>query len=180
MVFYTLELQWVLLALFFIVSIAVFRGLLNYLILNLVISISFVLGIVTCNSLLCIISCYGKVGYYPFFLLLVMLYYNTSNLFILFDLINKWAYISVFELVLNECLFWRCSELWLVLLNLIIVVFFIRLITSIKHIVFISSYLLVMQVYLLLLLNHNLYSMVFLLVYSIVSSLLVVDLLVVS
>ena len=44
---------------------------------------------------------------------------------------------------------------------------------------FISSYLLVMQVYLLLLLNHNLYSMVFLLVYSIVSSLLVVDLLVV-
>ena len=46
-------------------------------------------GLSMSNSLLLIISCYGKVGYYPFFSVLSMLFYNTSYLYIIFDLINK-------------------------------------------------------------------------------------------
>ena len=61
----------------------------NYIILNAILSIGSITSLLMSNSLLSIISCYGKVGYYPFFLVLSMLFYNTSYLFILFDLINK-------------------------------------------------------------------------------------------
>ena len=65
------------------------RGLLNYLIMNAILSIGSIIGILMSNSLLLIISCYGKVGYYPFFSVLSMLFYNNSYLYIIFDLINK-------------------------------------------------------------------------------------------
>ena len=78
-----------LLAIFFIIGTAIFRGSLNYIIINAILSIGSISGIYMSNSLLLIISCYGKVGYYPFFSVLSMLFYNTSYLFILFDLINK-------------------------------------------------------------------------------------------
>ena len=78
-----------LLAIFFILGTGIFRGSLNYLIMNAILSIGSLTSILMSNSLLLIISCYGKVGYYPFFLVLSMLFYNTSYLFILFDLINK-------------------------------------------------------------------------------------------
>ena len=104
------------------------------------------------NPLLLIVSCYGKVGYYPFFSLLSMLFYNTSYLFILFDPINKRSYFSSFTLVLNVCIFIRCSEYWLVLINLLIMISSIRSVSSIKHLLYISSYLLFIIVYLLILL----------------------------
>ena len=78
-----------LLAIFFIIGTAIYRGLLNYLIIHYLISIGLIIGILMSNSLLLITSCYGKVGYYPFFLVVSMLFYNASYLFILFDLINK-------------------------------------------------------------------------------------------
>lgn len=78
-----------LLAIFFIIGTAIFRGLLNYLIMNAILSIGLIIGILMSNSLLLIISCFGKVGYYPFFLVVSILFYNSSYLFILFDLINK-------------------------------------------------------------------------------------------
>ena len=78
-----------LLAIFFIIGTAIFRGLLNYLIMNAILGIGLIIGILMSNSLVLIISGYGKVGYYPFFLVLSMLFYNSSYLFILFDLINK-------------------------------------------------------------------------------------------
>ena len=46
---------------------AIFRGLLNYLIMNAILSIGSITSLLMSNSLLLIISCYGKVGYYPFF-----------------------------------------------------------------------------------------------------------------
>ena len=78
-----------LLAIFFIIGTAIFRGLLNYLIMNAILSIGSITSLLMLNSLLLIISCYGKVGYYPFFSVLSMLFYNTSYLYIIFDLINK-------------------------------------------------------------------------------------------
>ena len=78
-----------LLAIFFIIGTAIFRGLLNYIILNAILSIGLIIGILMSNSLLLIISCYGKVGFYPFFLLVSILFFNSSFLFILFDLILK-------------------------------------------------------------------------------------------
>jgi len=143
-----------LLAIFFIIGTAIFRGSLNYIIMNAIPSIASITSILMSNSLLLIFSCYGKVGYYPFFSVSPMLFYNTSYLFILFDLINKRAYFSSFNLILNVCIFFRCPEYRLVLINLWIIISSIRSISSIKHIIFISSYLLFIFIYLLILLNN--------------------------
>ena len=50
-----------LLAIFFIIGTAIFRGSLNYLIINAITSIGSIIGILMSNSILLIISCYGKV-----------------------------------------------------------------------------------------------------------------------
>ena len=163
-----------LLAIFFIIGTAIFRGSLNYIIINAILSIGSISGIYMSNSLLLIISCYGKVGYYPFFSVLSMLFYNTSYLFILFDLINKRAYFSSFTLILNVSIFFRCSEYWLVLINLMIIISSVRLISSIKHIIFISSYLLFIFIYLLILLNNYLFSYLFLLFYIYLNNIILI------
>nr|YP_010729742.1 Nad2 [Calcarina hispida]WEF49982.1 Nad2 [Calcarina hispida] len=163
-----------LLAIFFIIGTSVIRGSLNYIIMNAILSIGSLSSILMSNSLLLMISCYGKVGYYPFFLLLSILFYQTSYLFILFDLINKWAYYSSFTLILNVSIFFRCSEYWLVLINLVIIISSIRIISSIKHIIFISSYLLFIYLYLLLLLNNYLFSYLYLLIYISLNSILLI------
>lgn len=163
-----------LLAIFFIISTAIFRGSLNYIIINAILSIGSISSIYMSNSLLLIISCYGKVGYYPFFSVLSMLFYNTSYLFILFDLINKRAYFSSFTLILNVSIFFRCSEYWLVLINLMIIISSVRLISSIKHIIFISSYLLFIFIYLLILLNNYLFSYLFLLFYIYLNNIILI------
>ena len=49
-----------LLAIFFIIGTAIFRGSLNYIIINAILSIGLISGIYMSNSLLLIISCYGK------------------------------------------------------------------------------------------------------------------------
>ena len=151
-----------------------FRGLLNYLIMNAILSIGSITSPLISNSLLLIISCYGKVGYYPFFSVLSMLFYNTSYLYIIFDLINKWAYFSSFTLILNASIFFRCSEYILVLINLMIIISSIRLISSIKHIIFISSYLLFIFIYLLILLNNYLFSYLFLLFYIYLNNIILI------
>ena len=163
-----------LLAIFFIIGTAIFRGSLNYIIINAILSIGSISAILMSNSLLLIISCYGKVGYYPFFSVLSMLFYNTSYLFILFDLINKLAYFSSFTLILNVSIFFRCSEYWLVLINLMIIISSIRLISSIKHIIFISSYLLFIFIYLLILLNNYLFSYLLLLFYIYLNNIILI------
>ena len=67
--------------------------------MNAIISILLVSSLLMSNSLLSIISCYGKVGYHPRLSVLSMLSYNSSYLSILFDLINKRAYLSSFNLI---------------------------------------------------------------------------------
>jgi hypothetical protein len=99
-----------------------------------------------------------------------MLFYNSSYLFILFDLINKWAYFSSFHVILNVSLFFRCSEYRLILINLMIIIFSIRLINPIKHTIPISSYLLLLSIYPLILLNNYLFSYLFLLFYIYLST----------
>ncbi len=136
-----------LLAIFFIIGIGIFRGSLNYVIVNAILNIGLVTSLIISNSLTLLISCYGKVGYYPFFLVLSIIYFSISYLFILFDVINKQVYISSFILILNESVFFRCSEYRLILINLVIIISSIRSIISIKHIIFISSYLLFIFIY---------------------------------
>ena len=78
-----------LLALYFIIGTAIYRGLMNYLIMNAILSVGLIVGIIMSNILLLVVSCYGKVGYYPSIIVVSLLYYSCSYIFIVFDLINK-------------------------------------------------------------------------------------------
>ena len=74
---------------FFIVGSSIYRGLLNYLALNGWLSILLVVGVLLGNSVLLLLAVYGKIGYYPFFLVLSFLYYCSSYAFVLFDLLTS-------------------------------------------------------------------------------------------
>jgi len=123
-IYYCLELQWMLLLVFFIIGTSIYRGLLNYLIINGWLSILLIIGILLSNSIFLILAIFGKIGYYPFFLLISFLYYCSSYLFIIFDLINKLSYFSSFVLILNICIFISNYDLWLILVNFIISILF--------------------------------------------------------
>ena len=105
--YFGLELQWMLLTIFFIIGSSVCRGLFNYLILNGILSISLILGILFSNSLFFILACFGKIGYFPFFLVLACLWYCSSYLFLMID-----------RKVLLK--FFLCYELFFFILSVII------------------------------------------------------------
>lgn len=164
-IYYCLEIQWMLLLVFFIIGTSIYRGLLNYLILNGWLSILLIIGILLSNSIFLILAIYGKIGYYPFFLLISFIYYCSSYLFIIFDLINKLSYFTSFIMILNISIFISNFDLWLLLTNFIISIFFIKLIISIKHTIFISSFILFLLIYYLLFLQDFLYIFTILLFY---------------
>lgn len=163
-----------LLAVLFIIGISIYRGMLNYLTINAILSIGLIIGILMCNSLLLIFNCYGKVGYYPFFLYYFILLINSSFFYLLLDLLNKIAYINSFIVILDFNSYSRSSEYVLVLINIFIVFFFIRIINSIKHIILISSYLLFIFIYILILINNYLFGIILLLLYIYSNSLLLI------
>jgi hypothetical protein len=151
--------------LFFIIGSSVYRGALNYLILNGWLSILLVLGILISNSIFLILAIYGKIGYYPFFLLLAFLYHCSSFKFILLDLVNKITYFASFVIIFNLSMYFSTFDLWLLLFNLIVSLFFIKFMVSIKHAIFLSSFIQFLLVYHLLLFQDFLYILSALLFY---------------
>ncbi len=177
-IYYSLELQWMLLFLFFIIGTSIYRGLLNYLIINGWLSILLIVGILLSNSIFLILAIFGKIGYYPFFLLISFLYYCSSYLFIIFDLINKLSYFTSFIMILNISIFISNFDLWLILVNFIISIFFIKFIISIKHTIFISSFILFLLIYYLLFLQDLLYIFTILLFYLLFNINIIIHLLI--
>lgn len=163
-----------LLVIFFIIGTSISRGFFNYLIMNAIITIGLIIGILFVNSLLLIMSCYGKVGYYPFHILFTILFLNSSYLFILLDLINKWAYFSSFIVIINMFIYLRCVEYILILIQLLLIIYFIKIISSIKHIILISSYLLFILIYILLLFNNYLFCYLFIMLYIYSNSIILI------
>ena len=80
MLYFGLELQWVLLTIMFIIGSSVHRGLFNYLMLNGILSIRLIVGIVFGNSIFYVLAVFGKIGYFPFSLVLSSpRYYSIRN-----------------------------------------------------------------------------------------------------
>ena len=138
--YFGLELQWMFLTIIIIVGSSVWRGLLNYLILNGILSTLLISSILLSNYVLFILGVFGKVGYFPFFLILSYQYYSSSYLWILFDIVNKWAYFGsiIFIIYFSILLFLYFSD-WYVLINFLFIIFLIRFLLSIKHFILISS-----------------------------------------
>ena len=157
--YFGLELQWMLLTIFIIIGSSVWRGLLNYLMLNAILSIWLIIGILLSNSLLLFFSLCGKVGYFPFYLILSYLYYCVNLLFILIDCIAKVMIFTCFIIIIHLS-FHSAIHLYLIL-NFLMIIFFVKFVLSIKQVILISS----LQLFLFILLLLNLSSEVFALLY---------------
>ena len=167
-VYFGLELQWMLLTILIIIGSPVWRGLLNYLMLNGMISIWLIIGILFSNLLFFLFGCLAKVGYFPFCLLLSYQYYLCGYNWIVFDLLNKISYFNAFIITIHFCtLIIANFGLIFVLVNFMIIMFFVKFVLCIKHVIFISS----LQWYLLILccvyFQDELFSFYFLILYSI-------------
>jgi len=138
--YFVLELQWMLLTIFLIVGSAVWRGLLNYLILNGILSTLFIISLLLNNYVLFIFGILFKLGFFPYFLILSYQYCSSSYYWIIFDLFNKWAYFGgiIFSIYFGFILSFTFSD-WYVLINFLMIVFLIRFVLSMKHFILISS-----------------------------------------
>ena len=128
------------LTIFIIIGSSVWRGLLNYLILNGILSTLLIISLLLNNYVLFIFLMLGKIGYFPFFLILGYQYCSSSYLWIFFDLINKWAYFGsiIFSICFGSLLSLTFSDCY-VFINFLMIGFLIRFILSMKHFILISS-----------------------------------------
>ena len=137
------------------------------------ISIWLIIGILFSNSLFFLFGCLAKVGYFPFSLLLCYQYYLCGYNWIIFDLLNKISYLNAFvisihsftSIIANTAGFGSIF----VLVNLMIIIFFVKFVLCIKHVIFISS----LQWYLLILcgiyFQDELFSFSFLIFYLVIT-----------
>ena len=156
-----------LLTIFIINGSSVWRGLLNYLMMNGIISIWLIIGILLSNSLFFILGSLGKVGYFPYYIVLGYQYYSSSYVWMIFDLMNKWAYFGSLIIIIHYYICLLNFGDWFVFKNLLIIIFFIKFILSIKHLILISSLQLFLFILLLLYFEDELYSFLFMLFYLI-------------
>ena len=177
-IYFGFELTWMLLTVLIIIGSSVWRGLLNYLMLNGILSIWLIAGILLSNCLFFIYGIIGKVGYFPFFLIISYQYYSSSYIFILFDLLNKFTYFNAFIIIIHL----STSNLLyfvnlFVLMNFFITISIIKFVLSIKHLILISS----LQLFLFILCGlyfvSELFSFSFLLSYTITTIYILLDLL---
>ena len=89
--------------------------------MNGIISLVNIFGILLSNSLFFIFGLFGKIGYFPFYLVLGYQYYSSSYLWLVFDLMNKWAYFGSILLIYyySFSLIMNFGD-WFVLMNLFI------------------------------------------------------------
>jgi len=165
--YFGLELQWMLLCNFIIVY-SIWRGLMNYVVLNSILSIWFIVGILLSSSLILVYGCFGKVGYFPFILVLSYQYYSSNYIWIIYDQLNKWGYFRVilFLVYFSICLFMNFGY-WFILVNFLIIIYYIKFIFSIKHLILISSLQLFLFILCGLYFEDELYSLLLLIIYSI-------------
>ena len=155
--YFIFELLWMLLILFFIIDNSIWRGIINYLIMNSILSIVLILGILITNYLLIIIGCFGKVGYFPFFLVYSYIIFSCSYLFLIYNLFNKVAYLCSLLVIFNISIFFNSFNYWLILISLIIILSVIKFLGTIKHSIWISSIILFNLLFVLVLIKVELF-----------------------
>jgi len=165
--YFYFELQWMLISLLFIIGNAVYRGLISYLIVNSIISIWLLSSIISVNSFLFILSLYSKLGYFPFIFISLFIYNSSSFMFILLDLMFKWCYINSLISLFTISIFSLTSNYLLLLVNLFSIISLTRFLVSIKHVLFISSFTIILFIILLLITKNELFSINYLIIYTI-------------
>jgi len=149
-------------------------SILNWLIYNFMNSIVLINGIVLSNSLFIIFVLFSKVGFFPFFVILVYIWYCVSYLFLIYDLMNKLFYFGFCVCLIHIDNYSNDFDFYLVLLNLVCILFMLQFIISIKHVLIISSFIFL---FILVLIEDELFSLCFSLFYSFIASISLISLL---
>jgi len=176
-IYFILDFQWILLLLLFYDFSFVSSSLssfLNWLIYNFLNSIILINGIVLSNSLFIIFVLFSKVGFFPFFVILVYIWFCVSYLFLIFDLMNKLFYFGFSVCLIHIDNYLNDFDFYLVLLNLVCILFMLQFIISIKHVVIISSFIFL---FILVLIEDELFSLCFSLFYSFIAFISLISLL---
>ena len=149
--YFVIELQWLTNVALLIISTNIFKGLLVYVFINNIISITLISSLLLSNNYLLLISLLGKLGFYPFIFLFVIFIYNCSFGFLLIELINKWLIFSALLICCSIQLYYYCF--FLLFINYYCIINIIRSSNSFKHLLFISS--LIMWIFNWFLINVN-------------------------
>ena len=123
-----------------------------------------VIAILTNNTMSFLVFCFGKIGYFPFFQLVTLIVYCSSYLFILFDQLVKFSYLFIFSFLFILSID-TIIDFFLSLLNFLVLQVFIKFLFTIKHLVLISSIVVFIMIYLLIIIEDMLYSIIYLLCY---------------
>jgi len=171
--YFGLELQWMLLFLFFILGSSVWRGLLNYWFYNAILNILFSLGLILVNKLFFCFSFFGKLGFYPFFIILVSIISCCSYFFVFVDLMNKFVYFGGALIIWNLLMFYFFNINFILFLYLFLIVFGIKFIPSIKIILLVSSLINFLFIIILISLSDLLFSFIYLSFYFMIMLILI-------
>ncbi len=145
--------------LFFIIAYSIYRGLFNYLITNLFVSLLLSFGFIFICLWSIIIACYGKLGYFPFIIITLLIYSSSSFVFMIYDYLNKTCYFNALNIIINMNLLYYGLEFIIILFNFPIILFFSLFINSIKHLFFIISFFTLLLILFLITINKLLYSL---------------------
>ena len=123
-----------------------------------------VIAILTNNTMSFLVFCFGKIGYFPFFSLSLLIVYCYSYFFILCDQLVKVSYLFILYLCFNLNIT-NIIDFFLSLLNFLVLQVFIKFLLTFKHLVLISSIVVFIMIYLLIIIEDMLYSIIYLLCY---------------
>lgn len=155
-------------------SLSSISSVLNWLIYNFLNSVVLIHGIILSNSLLIIFVFFSKVGFFPFFVILVYIWFCVSYLFLIFDLVNKLFYFGLSVCLIHLDNYLNDFDFYLVMINLVTILFFLQFIISIKHVVVISSFIFL---FILVLTEDELFSLCFSLYYCFIALITLITLL---
>lgn len=173
LLYFGLELQWMLFIVFFISGNSIWRGLINYVIFNEILGTFLVLGLVCSVGIFFTSLYYGKIGFYPFIIPMITIINNVSYLYFLFDPINKFCYFgSYFSFYSNFSDLSSLSSSSSIFIFMIIIinfnmiyVFGIKLVSSIKVTLLISSLINFLLIVILILVQSLLFAVVYFILY---------------
>jgi len=163
--YYCLELQWMMILLFFIIAYSIYKGLFHFLIINLFVSILVVFGFIFISIISTIIGCYGKLGYFPFIVISLLIYNSCSFIFMIYDYLNKTVYFIIVNNIININLLYYGIDYVIILFSLLCYYFIFYYLIVIKVLLFSISYYIIILLLILFSFNIILLSFTYYFIY---------------
>ena len=123
------------------------------------------MGTLMTNVIFYLVGCFGKVGYFPSLLIMMLVLYCSSYLLIIYDQIIKRNYLFCFLIINSIAISPNLIDYYAILLNFAVINIFIKFIFTIKHLISISSISLFILTYVLISIEGGLFAVFFLFIY---------------